>query len=124
MRKVDEYTYEAHMTEVKVYALCGDWACLESDGKALYDVLKPLMEKDEDRITVDFWGVTLFNCSFFNASVGRLVMEYGEAAIRSHMDFINLSEYGRFALDASMRNAIQVALNPVYLKMAKGAKKK
>jgi len=72
-------------------------------GKALYDMIVP--ELLAGNIIVDMAGVQLSSSAFYNASIGKLVLDYGLSVISSKISFKNLSPGDNFQL----KNSINLA---------------
>lgn len=79
--------------------------CATKDaGLMLYEQLQSML-KDGNNITLDFKGMNKFSHTFFNTSVGALIIKTKDENITSKIKLINLSETGRFIYNNSIENA-------------------
>ena len=95
---------------LKVKEFCNN-ALSINDGEIIKNECeKILKEKNdtEEKIIIDFEGITLFATSFFNASIGYFVVEYSPEMYNKKIECINLSDLGKETLKYSYENAVEV----------------
>lgn len=90
------------------------FAMLDTDGAQLKDMILSDWDRGEDQVVLDFSGVDLFATPFFNASVGRLVLDRGPEDVNQHLSYINLSDLGQAAWKRSFDNAVAIRNDPDY----------
>lgn len=73
-------------------------------GLTLYEQLQSILTESAD-ITLDFKGMDKFSHTFFNVSIGRLIIEMKDGNITSKIKLINLSETGQLIYNHSVENA-------------------
>lgn len=79
-------------------------AMTESEGLKLRKEIEKFIEK-EDKIVIDFSGISLFATMFFNASIGHFVMNLSPEKCDNIFELINLSELGAETYSHSFENA-------------------
>lgn len=88
------------------------YAMFDTDGEKLRDAINA--NWDADTIILDFKGIQLFATMFFNASIGWLVMQYGEEEVVQRIKPCNLSRLGEETYQHSFENAVAVRRDPQY----------
>lgn len=79
--------------------------CATKDaGLILYEQLKSMLT-DSTYITLDFKDMDKFSHTFFNVSIGRLIIETKDENITSKIKLINLSKTGQLLYNHSVKNA-------------------
>ena len=79
--------------------------CATKDaGLILYEQLQSML-KDGNNVALDFEGMDKFSHTFFNVSIGRLIIEMKDENITSKIKLINLSETGQLVYSHSVENA-------------------
>ena len=79
--------------------------CATKDaGLILYEQLQSMLTNN-DNIALDFKGMDKFSHTFFNASVGALIIKTKDENITSKIKLINLSETGQLIYSRSVENA-------------------
>lgn len=79
--------------------------CATKDaGLTLYEQLQSILTESAD-ITLDFKDMDKFNHTFFNTSVGALIIKTKDENITSKIKLINLSETGQLIYSHSVENA-------------------
>ena len=79
--------------------------CATKDaGLILYEQLTSIL-KDGNNIALDFKGMDKFSHTFFNTSVGALIIKTKDENITSKIKLINLSETGQLIYSHSVKNA-------------------
>lgn len=74
------------------------------------NILKACIEKKlltENKIILDFEGITQFTTLFFNFSTGFFVKEYGKEKYDDIFELINLSELGESTYIHSYNNSLR-----------------
>ena len=85
--------------------------CATKDaGLILYEQLQSMLQ-DGNNITLDFKDMDKFSHTFFNTSVGALIIKTKDENITSKIKLINLSETGRFIYNNSIENAKAILKN-------------
>ena len=85
--------------------------CATKDaGLILYEQLQSML-KDGNNVALDFEGMDKFSYTFFNTSVGRLIIETKDENITSKINIFNLSETGRLVCSRSVENAKVILKN-------------
>ncbi len=95
---------------LKVKEFCNN-ALSISDGEIIKTECEKILEKigdAEEKIIIDFEGITLFSTSFFNASIGYFIVEYSPKLYDKKIECINLSDLGKETLRYSYENAVEV----------------
>lgn len=87
-----------------------DQCATKDAGLILYEQLKSMLT-DSTYITLDFQGMDKFSHTFFNVSVGRLIIETKDENITSKINIFNLSETGRLVCSRSIENAKVILKN-------------
>ena len=79
--------------------------CATKDaGLILYEQLQSIL-KAGNNITLDFKDMDQFSHTFFNTSVGALIIKTKDENITSKIKLINLSETGQLLYNHSVENA-------------------
>ena len=81
-----------------------DQCATKDTGLTLYEQLRSMLT-DSANITLDFKGMDKFSHTFFNVSIGRLIIEMKDENITSKIKLINLSETGQLVYSHSVENA-------------------
>lgn len=79
-------------------------AMTESAGLELRKEIENFI-KTEERIVIDFTGISLFATMFFNASIGHFVMILSPEKCKKLFDLVNLTELGMETYEHSFENA-------------------
>ena len=87
-------------------------AASETKGILFKNILEPLI-KNNEKITVDFKGITRFASPFFNNSFASLGIVYGFNTIKK-IELKNISETGRITFDTSLENAKLISESPQF----------
>lgn len=87
-----------------------DQCATKDAGLILYEQLQSML-KDGNNITLDFKGMDKFSHTFFNASVGALIIKTKDENITSRINLINLSETGQLLYNHSVENAKVILKN-------------
>ncbi len=90
------------------------FAMLDTDGAQLKDQIVSEWNNGQDQVVLDFTDVTLFATMFFNASIGRLILEYGPEYVTQHLSYVNLSDLGIASWQRSFDNAVAIRNDPEY----------
>lgn len=102
---------------INVKQLC-EYAMFEEDGIRLREeIVKLWNENAENIVVLDFKGVDMFATMFFNASIGWLILHYGEENVNSRIQTENLNQLGDDTWKHSYDNAIEVSKDPQYKKI-------
>lgn len=83
-------------------AICSQCTSYEK-GNALYDMI--ILGFSADNITIDMDGVILSSSAFYNASIAKLVLNFGLSVISSKITFKNLSPGDNYQLINSINLA-------------------
>ena len=94
------------MATIKISDLTS-FALTEKDGITLREVMQSHFEKDE-KIALDFSGVSLFASMFFNASIGYFILKYSPEVALEKIDLINISPLGEETFEHSKVNATEI----------------
>ena len=79
--------------------------CATKDaGLILCEWLKSILTTGNN-VALDFEGMDKFSHTFFNVSVGRLIIETKDENITSRINIFNLSETGHLVYSHSVENA-------------------
>lgn len=81
-----------------------DQCATKDTGLTLYEQLRSMLT-DSANITLDFKGMDKFSHTFFNASVGKLIIKTKDETITAKIKLINLSETGQLLYNHSVKNA-------------------
>lgn len=81
-----------------------DQCATKDAGLTLYEQLQSMLT-DSANITLDFKGMDKFSHTFFNTSVGALIIKTKDENITSKIKLINLSETGQLLYNHSVENA-------------------
>lgn len=81
-----------------------DQCATKDAGLTLYEQLQSMLT-DSTNITLDFKGMDKFSHTFFNTSVGALIIKTKDENITSKIKLINLSETGQLLYNHSVKNA-------------------
>ena len=81
-----------------------DQCATKDAGLTLYEQLQSMLT-DSTNITLDFKGMDKFSHTFFNTSVGALIIKTKDENITSKIKLINLSETGQLLYNHSVENA-------------------
>lgn len=79
-----------------------------SQEKAL--ILRKVIEENlakEDKIVLDFSGITKFTTLFFNFSTGYYISLLGPTVYNNKISLVNLSDLGKSTYDSSYENAAE-----------------
>ena len=80
--------------------------CATKDaGLTLYKQLQSILTESADITTLDFKDMDKFSHTFFNTSVGALIIKTKDENITSKIKLINLSETGQLIYSHSVENA-------------------
>jgi len=91
------------MNEIMVNKLTS-MAMTDTAGLKLREEIEKLI-KTEEKIIIDFTGITLFATMFFNASIGHFVMTLSPEKCNDLFKFVNLTELGMETYKHSFENA-------------------
>lgn len=93
------------MKSISVKAITGEYAVSMSSGHKLKSII--LSEGfPQEKVTLDFHGVTICCASYFNASLAHLVMKYELNTVISQISVINLNQYSKHILNVCIENAL------------------
>lgn len=81
-----------------------DMAITEEQGFKLRAEIAKIINNN-DKITLDFDGITLFTTIFFSVSIGYYVLKLSPNECRNRFTLINLSKAGTHAYQCSFENA-------------------
>lgn len=87
-----------------------DQCATKDTGLTLYEQLQSIL-KAGNNINLDFKDMDKFSHTFFNTSVGALIIKTKDENITSKIKLINLSETGRFIYNNSIKNAKVILKN-------------
>lgn len=83
------------------------YAVSMDSGALLYEKLNKYFKESNDKIVVDFEGLSVISSPFFNASISRLLKDYEIKEVASRLDLKNLPDYARNILNISIGNALE-----------------
>ena len=81
-----------------------DQCATKDAGLTLYEQLQSMLT-DSTNITLDFKSMDKFSHTFFNTSVGALIIKTKDENITEKIKLINLSETGQLLYNHSVENA-------------------
>ncbi len=76
-----------------------------NDAECLDKLISPLI-KNNDKIIIDFNGISIFTTLFFNNAFAKHIIEIGPEKYNDKFQLINLSELGKTTYMHSYNNAI------------------
>ena len=89
-----------------------DMAITEEQGFKLRAEIAKVINNN-DKITLDFDGITAFTTTFFSASIGYFVLKLSPKECRNRFILTNLSKAGKHAYHCSFENAEYCFLTPI-----------
>jgi len=102
---------------INIKSLC-EYAMFENDGEKLRENIEEYWKEDKtDIVILDFSDVDMYATMFFNASIGWLVLHYGEEIVKERLRVENLTKLGEETWKHSYENAIAIAKDPQYKKI-------
>ena len=81
-----------------------DMAITEEQGFKLRAEINKVIENN-NKIVLDFDGITLFTTTFFSASIGYYILKLSPKECRNRFILANLSKAGVYAYQCSFENA-------------------
>lgn len=81
-----------------------DMAITEEQGFKLRAEINKIIENN-NKIVLDFDGITLFTTTFFSASIGYYILKLSPKECRNRFILANLSKAGKHAYHCSFENA-------------------
>jgi hypothetical protein len=72
-------------------------AISSEDADGVYDVLRKMLE-DEQKVILDFDGISLLISSFLNSAIGRLYGEFKPDIVDNSVSFVNLDARDEYVL--------------------------
>lgn len=81
-----------------------DMAITEEQGFKLRAEIAKVINNN-DKITLDFDGITVFTTTFFSASIGYYILKLSPKECRNRFILTNLSKAGKHAYRCSFENA-------------------
>lgn len=94
------------MQIIKIKRLVDQCATKEA-GFTLYKKIKPILESN-NQVTLDFEDMDKFSHTFFNNSIGALIIATNGDQILSQIELVNISAVGRIAYHNSIENALLI----------------
>ncbi|MDI1363152.1 STAS-like domain-containing protein [Methylotenera sp.] len=92
------------MQRINIKGLIGQNAVTLDDGEIIYNLIhESLMHGDV--VELDFDGVEIFASPFFNAGVGRLLVDLKPDTLNQQLKFDHLSDFGSRVLRRVIDNA-------------------
>lgn len=92
------------MQRIIVKDLIGQNAVTLDDGEIIYNLIHASLMHG-DIVELDFDGVEIFASPFFNAGVGRLLVDLKPDALNNRLKFDHLSDFGSRVLRRVIDNA-------------------
>lgn len=94
------------MTKLSVVQIAGPYCGTHAEGEKVYMAIEVMLRKHE-RIELDFDKIELASSSFFNELFGRIIDEFGEEFLASHLSYTSLKPRHTFVLERTRH------INPV-----------
>lgn len=98
------------MTTIRVFEITGKNAISMQKGNRIYELLLQKISNDE-HVTLDFEGVSLFASPFFNAAIGHLLKDIEIERLQKLMKPIHLNNTGKDLLNLVIDNALTFYAN-------------
>lgn len=95
---------------IKVIDFC-KFAISEEKGLKLRELL--LKNLSEDKIVLDFEGISMFTTPFFNSSIGYFILQYGPELFDEKIEILGLQEMGQETYKHSYDNAVEFYNNKI-----------
>lgn len=86
------------MTKLSVVQIAGPYCGTHAEGKKVYTAIEASLRKHE-HVELDFDQIELASSSFFNELFGRIIDEFGEEFLTSHLSYISLKPRHTFVLE-------------------------
>jgi hypothetical protein len=98
---------------VKVAEVIGTICITEEDGKKLYDVIHPLLKKNQ-RVDLDVSSDVVFASPFLNAAIGNLLADIPAEVLQTKLVFHQLDPTDHALLRSVVENAKRIFADPDY----------
>jgi hypothetical protein len=89
---------------LKVFDITGPFAVATEDGQKIYEAILPYLKKEE-RVFVDFTGITTIIGAFASAAFGQLHEIFPEQSLNKLLVFSNFNEEGLECIYRGMENS-------------------
>lgn len=90
------------MIRFLVFKITGPFCGTSKEGDLLYQAILPALSNNEE-IELDFEDVEIASSSFFNSVIVRIVEEFGEQFVESHVKYRSLKPRHSFVLGRSLK---------------------
>jgi hypothetical protein len=99
------------MLKLKIADLVGEHCVTSEDGRKVYERIVPKIQSNE-KVSLDFDGVSVFASPFFNFAVGQLLKDFSPDKLNKLLSVDNLSPDGSSVWKRVVQNAKEYYRNP------------
>jgi len=99
------------MLKLKITDLVGEHCVTSDDGQKVYEQIVPRIKSNE-KVCLDFGGVSVFASPFFNFAVGQLLKDFSPDKLNSLISVDNLTSDGTSVWKRVIQNAKEYYQNP------------
>src|ERR1700722_11139428 len=98
---------------IKIKEQVGPRCIIREDGQKIYEMIHSPLLKNQ-KVTLDFEGVTQFASPFFNFAIGQLLKDVKKEDLKHLLKIEHISETGKQVIERVIENAAEYHGNPNY----------